>query len=340
VHSPDIFITGLGVYLPARLTIAQAAGQRLCPADEVQASGITGVLVAGDTPAPEMALRAAEEALKRCGQLPQELDLLFYTHTWHQGYSNWLAWSHLQQFLTGGDIFALQLKQGATGMFAAMALAADYLRAEPARRSGLLVAADNFGTPLVDRWQPGRLLLGDAAAAVVISKEPGFARLLSVKSADLTEAEEMSRGGQPLFPPGIDARRQTNFAALPPDPADLEMTALANRKMAETFHAALSEAGIKVSDITRMAVVNSTQEKVERQFATLGVDMSRSLWDFGRSVGHCGPADHILALEQLAADGQLSPGDHFVMFGTGTGTGIACAVLEIIDRPSWCGAPN
>jgi 3-oxoacyl-[acyl-carrier-protein] synthase III len=335
VQTPDIFITGLGVYMPDRLTIAQAAEQGLCPAGEVEASGFTGVLVAGDIPAPEMALRGAQEALKRCGQSPDELDLLFYAHTWHQGHNNWLAWSYLKQYLDGGDTFALQLKQGSTGMLAALQLAAGYLCGDPARTSGLLVAADNFGTPLIDRWQPGRFILGDAAAAMVISKEPGFARLLSVRSTDLTEAEQISRGGQPLYPPSIDAKWQTNLAALPPDPADIKLTERANQKMAETFHGAISEAGIEVGDITRMAVVNSTRENVERQFNVLGVDMSKSLWEFGRSVGHCGPADPVLSLDQLATDGSLNPGDHFVMLGMGTGTVIACAVLEIIDRPSW-----
>jgi 3-oxoacyl-[acyl-carrier-protein] synthase III len=337
VRAPDIFITGLGVYTPERLTIGEAAGQGLCPADEVAAAGLTGVLVAGDTPAPELALRATTEAMKRSGQPMEELDLLFYAHTWHQGHDVWLPWSYLHQHLTGGDVFALDMKQGSTGLFAAAQMAIGYLGADSARRSGLLVAADNFGTPMIDRWQAGRFLLGDAAAAVVLSKEPGFARLLSVCSTDLTDAEETSRAGQPLFPPGITTGQQTDFAALPPDRRDTELTARADEKMTQTLHTALSEAGIGVRDITRMAVVNSTQDMVERQFATLGVDMSKSVWDFGRSVGHCGPADPILAFDQLVTAGELSPGDHFVMFGMGTGTVIACAVVEIVDRPSWVG---
>jgi 3-oxoacyl-[acyl-carrier-protein] synthase-3/clorobiocin biosynthesis protein CloN2 len=146
----------------------------------------------------------------------------------------------------------------------------------------------------------------------------------------------MCRGGQPLFPPGTAAGRQASLAALPPDPDDLVLAAQAERKMAETFQAALSEAGIGVADITRMAVGNSTREIVERrQFEVLGVDPSKSVWDFGRSVGHCGTADQILSLHHLISEGGLRPGDHFVMFGMGIGTGIACAVFEMVGIPAW-----
>jgi 3-oxoacyl-[acyl-carrier-protein] synthase-3/clorobiocin biosynthesis protein CloN2 len=336
VRVTDIFVTGLGAYLPERVSLGEAAGRGLGPAGQAEADGLTGVLVAGETPAPEMALRAAQDAFKRSGQPPEELDALFYTHLWHQGFNEWLPWSYVQHHLTGPDMFALDLKQGSNGMFAALQLAVGYLRGDSGRRRALLVCADNFGTPLVDRWHPGRFLLGDAAAAVTVGKEPGFARLLSVCSTDLTEAEEALRGGQPLFPPGTAAGRQASFAALPPDPADAVLSALAERTMTDTFQAALSEAGIGVADVTRMAVANSTRETVERrQFEVLGVDPARSAWDFGRSVGHCGTADQVLALNQLICAGELRPGDHFVMFGLGIGTGIACAVLEIVAVPAW-----
>jgi 3-oxoacyl-[acyl-carrier-protein] synthase-3 len=334
VRVTDIFMTGLGVYLPARLDI----GQGLCPAEQAEAHGFTGVLVAGDTPAPEMALRAAHEAFKGSGQSPDELDALFYTHVWHQGFNEWLPWSYVQHHLTGSNMFALDLKQGSNGMFAALQMAVGYLKGEAGRRRALLVCADNFGTPLIDRWQPDRFILGDAGAAVIVGKEPGFARLLSVCSTDLAEAEEMSRGGQPLFPPGIAAGRQAKLAAMPPDLTDPVLAAHANQKMTQTFQAALSEAGIGIADITRMAVCNSTKEIVERrQFEVLGVDMSKSVWDFGRSVGHCGTADQVLSLHHLVSEGKLQPGDHFVMFGMGIGVGIACAVFEMVSIPCWAG---
>jgi 3-oxoacyl-[acyl-carrier-protein] synthase III len=328
VRVTDTYMTGLGVYLPERLdTVAEAA----------RAHEITGVLVAGDTPAPEMAVRAAQDAFKGSGQSADELDAMFYTHVWHQGFNEWLPWSYVQHHLTGSNMFALDLKQGSNGMFAAMQMAIGYLGGgDDSRRRALVVGADNFGTPLIDRWQPGRFVLGDAAAAAVLSKDPGFARLLSVCSTDLTGAEELTRSGQPLYPPSITSGNQANLAAIPHDLTDPALVAQAERKMTEVFAAALADAGIGDADITRMAVANSTRETVERrQFELLGVDMSKSVWDFGRGVGHCGTTDQLVAMHHLISQGSLQPGDHFVMFGMGIGTGIACAVFEMVSIPRW-----
>lgn len=341
----DTYVTGLGVYLPERVTIEQAIEEGRYPAEQVATDGLVSAAVAGDVPAPEMALNAARDAVKRSGAQPEEMDLLLYANSWQQGPEGWLPCSYLQHHLTGGDVLALELRQGCNGMFAGFEVAAGYLHAEPERRHALLVAADNFGTPLIDRWKAGPFVLGDAAASIVLSKDPGFARLLSVCSTTVVEAEESARGGQPLFPPSITLGHQVSFGAMMRNPMDMEPAARAtmaaglmkvHRRMVEIFQTALSEAGIGVDDITRMAVVNNTREMVEkRQLAPLGVDIAKSSWEFGRTVGHCGASDQILTLEHMITEGELKPGDHFVMFGMGPGVILACAVFEITDVPSW-----
>jgi 3-oxoacyl-[acyl-carrier-protein] synthase III len=345
VRTPDTYIKGLGVYLPERVSIETAVEQGLYPADQVDPLGFTGAVVAGDTPSPEMALQAARDAVKRCGQQPDEFDLMVYADTWPQGPEGWLPCSYLQHHLTGGHLLAVEIQQGCNGMFGAMQLAAGYLQGDPGRRNALLIAADNFGTPLIDRWRGGPFVLGDAASAVVLSKDDGFARLHSVGVTAIPEAEEMSRGGQPLFPPGITTGRPLDFHALQrtPDSANPDMKALmaagmmlVHRRITELFEGALSDAGITADDIKKIAVVNNTREMVEqRQLGVLGYDIPRSTWDFGRTIGHCGASDQILALDHLLTEGELGPGDYFGMFGMAPGVILACAVIEIIAPPPW-----
>jgi 3-oxoacyl-[acyl-carrier-protein] synthase-3 len=345
VRTPDTYIKGLGVYLPERVSIASAVEQGLYPADQVDPLGFTGAVVAGDTPAPEMALQAGRDAVKRCGQSPDELDLLVYADTWPQGPEGWLPCSYLQHYLTGGNLLALEVKQGCNGIFGAMQLAAGYLHGDPQRRDALVVAADNFGTPLIDRWRGGPFVLGDAASAVVLSKDEGFARLHSVSVTAIPEAEEMSRGGQPLFPPSITVGKPLDFHALHRTPAQTDPATKAlmaagmmmvHRRITELFEGALGDAGITSDDIKRIAVVNNTREMVEeRQLAVLGYDISRSTWDFGRTIGHCGASDQLLALDHLLTEGELKAGDYFAMFGMAPGVILACAVIEIVATPPW-----
>lgn len=203
----DLFISGLGTYLPETVSVEQAVAQGLYPELEAELHELEGAAVAGDTPAPEMALYAAQHAFKRCGRRPTDLDLLLYVATWHQGPEGWLPHSYLQRHLTGGDLTASEIHLGCNGMFSALELAVGHLRAEPGRRAALLVAADNYGTPMTDRWRMGPgYICGDAASALVLTKDEGFAQLLAVRSATVPEAEELHRG------PNRSSRRASSTA--------------------------------------------------------------------------------------------------------------------------------
>jgi 3-oxoacyl-[acyl-carrier-protein] synthase-3/clorobiocin biosynthesis protein CloN2 len=342
-----LFIRGIGAYLPGRVDAQWAVRQGLYPAEEAATSELTGALVAGDMPAPEMALHAARDAVKRAGQHPEDLDLLLYVDTWLQGPEGWLPCTYLQHHLTGGGVPAFEMRQGCGGMFVAMELAAGYLAADPARSAALLVSADNYGTPLVDRWTAGPYILGDAATAMVLSKEEGFARVCSVHSATVLEEAELNRGGQPIFPPAVtigapvkfNARFIGNGSQPPGYRAELAARMIRlHAQFQELVDATMAEAGVTAADITRLATINTRREVVtNRGMDTLGVDLAKSTWDYGRTIGHCGASDQLLSFEHLLSSGELRPGDHLMMLATGPGIMLHCAIIEILRPPPWLG---
>jgi 3-oxoacyl-[acyl-carrier-protein] synthase III len=352
LRTPNISIRGVGVFVPGIVTIDQAVEQGHYPADDAELHELAGAAVAGDIPAPEMGLHAARNALDRCGQRTDELDLLLYADSWHQGPDGWQPQYYLQRHLACGDLLALEVRQGCNGMFGAMELAAAYLQGGPApqcdarARAALLVAADNFGTPLFDRWRAGPgYVAGDAASAVVLSTAPGFAQLLSVNSAAVAEAEEMHRGDTPLFPPGPTIGRTLDFTACN---AQFRQRALSegqgtallvrvHQLTLELVDRTLTEAGIEIGDITRVAYMNYSREIVEQRcMAALGLPMSKSTWQFGRKLGHLGASDQIVSLDHLIGAGALLPGDHMLMLGIGPGVTVSCAVVKIRTPPPWC----
>jgi len=350
MRTQDMFIRGVGSYLPERVPVGWAVQRGFLKASDAELMQYTGALVAGDIPAAEMALIAAREAVERCGQEPGELDLMLYADTWNQGPEGWLPCSYLQRHLTGGDVPAVEILDGCSGMFGALELAASYLRAQPGRTSALLIAADNYPMQDAKRWTRGPFISGDAATALVLSKEPGFARLLSVCSGIVPEAE-LDRG-EPLFPPSltVDGGKSNMLAKLEArkrDPAEraklVERARRLHRKFQEIADRAFAEAGISAADITRMAMVNTIREIIEdRGMTSLGVDFSKSTWEYGRGVGHCGASDQLLAFDHLLSTGQLKPGDHCLLLSSGPGVVLCCAVIEITESPSWlpAGAGN
>lgn len=345
IDSPAVHVSGIGVVVPEPVSVEDAVRRGLYPAEEAGLHQLGGAAVAGEVPAPEMALHAARQAFERCGRRPRDIDLLLYADTWHQGPDGWLPHSHLQRHLVGGDALAVGVRQGCSGMFSALELAAAYLRASPGRSAALLVTADNYGTPLMDRWlvSPGAVL-GDAATAVVLTKEPGFARLLAVSSGTVPEAEGLHRGNEPLFPPGITVGRPMDFrtradqfrrAALSRPGGTAAFEAI-NRRIQEVARGTAEAAGIKPAEITRVAFTHTSREIFEQKAVRgLGLRPEQATWDFAREVGHLGASDQFAAFDRLLSTGELRPGDHMLMIGISPGFTVSAAVLRVSSPPPW-----
>jgi 3-oxoacyl-[acyl-carrier-protein] synthase-3/clorobiocin biosynthesis protein CloN2 len=345
MRTADIFISSLGVYLPESVTVEQAVADGRYPAEEAAAHQLAGAAVAGEISSPEMALLAAETAFKRCGLPPNETDLLLYVDSWHQGPDGWQPQYYLQRYLLGGDVLSVEMRHGCNGAFSALELAAGYLIGDQDKTSALVVTTDNFGTPMVDRWRMGPgYVLGDAACATLLTTEPGFARLCSIGSIAVPEAEAVHRSGEPLFPPGPTAGRPLDFAART---ADFNRRAMADgsgtgvwltvhHRMMDVVQEVLAEAEIGLDDVTRVAFMNYSREIVEhRCMSALGLPMEKSTWDFGRTVGHLAASDQLVSLDHLLSAGDLRPGDHYLMIGVGPGITVSAAVIEILETPSW-----
>jgi 3-oxoacyl-[acyl-carrier-protein] synthase III len=331
MKTEDVYLNALGTVLPEAV-----------PAPDPAPDAMTAASVAGDTPAVDLALGAAREAVDRWGGSPADIGLVLYADVYHSGPDGWCPQAHLQRHLVGGQALGVEVRQGCNGVFGALELGAAYLTALPPDKAALVVAADNFDSPLIDRWTAlDGYCIGDSGAAVVLSRSPGFARLRSVTSTTLTELEQLHRGAEKLHPPGAVVGRRLSFqqrmadsvgeAGLSPDQAALWV-----KTLQETVFRALDEAGVSVHRIRRAALPNSPRAAHEIGLLPIGLTLDQSVWQYGRGVGHSAN-DQLLALAHLLRNGELDPGDHFLMVGIGPGVGFAAAVVEIVERPAWAG---
>jgi 3-oxoacyl-[acyl-carrier-protein] synthase-3 len=340
MRTPDTYLRSIGVHLPAVVSIETAIADGRYPAGEAEYFRLRGAAVAGDVPAPELALRAARHAFERAGGLnPGDLDLLLYSDVWHQGPEGWDPQYYLQQRLVGGHVLSVEVRQGCCGLFSALHLAAGYLRPGG---SALLVGADNHGTPLVDRWRMIEgTVMGDAGCALLITTDTGLARLRSVNVTVLPEAEAVNDGAVPMFPPDATLGRPLDFAARNRDfrkrllEGDGARVMLAiEQTLMELVDRTLKEAGITLADVARVAFPHGRRDDLEhRGLNWLGLTIADTTWEFGAGVGHLGVSDQFVALDHLLATGALAAGDHVLLIGLGAGTTMACAVLEILDIP-------
>ena len=339
----DIYLAGAGMFLPPPVSTQVGLDSgRLAP-ELLRATKARSVRVAGDTPAPDLAIAAVKEAVGRSGLAPDQIDLLTYSPVWHQGPECWSAPHYVLRYGVGRDMPAIQLTQACNGGLAALDMAASYLEASPERNGAVIAAAENFGSPLVDRWSScASCILGDSGTALVLSKTGGFARVLSTVLDSAIELEDIDRTGQQMFPPrttdGLPMNHQevierylVNYQKMMPPFVGIVMASI--RK---TIERALGEAGIGTSDIARICHINSTDTYHEMfLYDQLGLDPSAGTREFGRDVGHLGAGDTLAAFTHLVETGQVKTGDNVVLISTAPGHAAACAVVRMIDEPHW-----
>lgn len=337
----DVYLSGLGVFQPPTVDAGEAARRGEYDAASYLENRITGVCVAEDVSPPEMAVQAARQALSRAGADPADIGMALHATVFFQGPEMWHSPAYIQKAIVGNAVPAFEVRLGCNGVFAGLELAAPRMSVMGLDETVLLTTAENFASPLMDRWNgaPG-LIVGDAGSALLLSRRAGFARLRAVGSLAMPELEQLNRGGEPL-----DPRSQGNKT----DKIDMKARALHFREnvmsLAEAgevqtkaqvavIERTLEEADRKLDDMTRVIYGNVAGYLMEQLVEALGISMDRTTWQFGRGIGHTGASDQLLSLNHLLVTGQLAPGDH-VLFAGGAPATVSAAVLEILDLPEW-----
>ncbi|MFL6117942.1 MAG: ketoacyl-ACP synthase III family protein [Catenulispora sp.] len=341
MRTQGTYLAGLGVHRPSTVSVQSAVERGELTAQEARASGMASVAVAGATPAPELALRAAQDAMKNSGLSASDISLLVYTDVWHQGPDGWQPQYHLQRQLLGDDLLAVELRHGCSGVFSALELAVPHLRTAGDGRAALITAGDNFGSPLINRWNPGEgsSYLGDGGAAVVVSRESGFAEVLSVCTATLSEMEQAHRAGEPMFPPGATVEATVDFGARAErfqreaieDGAWVRLLLAHQRRNLECVQRALDEAGVRQQDVSRVLIHSMPRQAAASYLTILGFDLEQSSWGFSRTVGHLGAGDHLSALHHLLVSGGVAAGDRLLLCGFSPGVTYKAAVVRVLD---------
>jgi 3-oxoacyl-[acyl-carrier-protein] synthase III len=344
LKAQDVYINAIGVHLPEVYSADRALAEGRYDEADHRANELTGVTVADpETPPFEMAVQAVRQAFERGGTDPSDIDLILYASSFHQGPDGWCPASYVQRYAVGGQAPAVDIRHGCNGMFTSMHLAVGHLAVADQHRAVLFAAGDNCNSPLIDRWRtlsPG-MLVGDGASAMVLSKTPGFARLLSVDAVAVPDLEDMHRGNEPLFDPAGQAGKVVDFKSrtasfMRNSPFLREMREMLQKAQAELIERTLANAGIEMSDVKWMSHTHTSRSMLEDIFLPMfGLPLSRTTWELVRDVGHIGVSDQMVAFERLLAAGKVVPGDRYLMTGVGPGVNLTTAVIEILDTPPW-----
>jgi 3-oxoacyl-[acyl-carrier-protein] synthase-3 len=336
----DLYVAGVASWLPPREPIGQG---RYDPGEQDKHAYESASVAGADETAPGMAVRVGRLALTRSGVDPAEVSLLLHAHVWYQGLDFWSPASYIHHALLGENrtAQAIDMDQACSGAVGALQLAADHLVADPDRRAAIVTTADRFPPPGFDRWhtEGANIIYGDGAGALVLARGRGFARLLAVRFVADTTLEPMNRGDSVLTPfsPASQGAldNKARKAAFLRKMDVHEVVGRINRGFTDAVHGLLDEAGLAITDVSRFVFPNVGLAMLTDFVKLIGIDVSQTVWELGRTTGHVGAADPITGLTYLLEQGQLSVGERVMLVGIGYGFFWACALVECVEIPNW-----
>lgn len=328
---PDLFLAGLAAKTGAeRLMVADAVAANAYEADRAAEDGYTSVAREPDTAPYEMAAEVAAAALREANVAPE---IVVYGSIHRHGQARlWSPASWLQsQLKISGKVPALAVQQGCNGLMQALAMT----MRDSATDSALFVGADCFHNSGFDRWRSDYgLIYGDAAAAFVLSRQAGFARVLHIALDGVPALEELHR--DPDAQTENETSWQTEYDVRRTKRAFLKAHGTAG--FADPLVAALQrlrsnleqnpdwrgEADILLTPFVGNKTRQATYEQVFGHLAPYNA------WDIGKTLGHLGTTDAWVGLDHLRQQGNLRSGQHVLIISAGVGFSCSATLLEIL----------
>jgi 3-oxoacyl-[acyl-carrier-protein] synthase-3 len=173
--------------------------------------------------------------------------------------------------------------------------------------------------------------MADGASAMVLSRQRGFARILSVGIVSDPSFESLYRNEpfQRAPIPIVLHRHNANDQAA----AENEERGPFRKGLRAAVDLALQESHTELGGVAYFVFSHIGRALLEKEYyREFKIREAATTWRFGRRTGHMGAGDQIAGLSLLMDHGALNPGDRCLLIGVGAGFTWTCAVVEIQDR--------
>jgi 3-oxoacyl-[acyl-carrier-protein] synthase-3 len=321
-------IIATGSALPERIVTndALAAAAGLSPAAIAACTGVeTRRWVAPVQASSDLAVRAAEEALKQAGCPARELDAIIVATTSPDYYFPSTA-CLVQRELKAERAVSFDLAASCTGFLAALSVGDQWIRTGQARRL-LVIAAEVKSRVLDPRDRTTAILFGDGAGAALLA--PAGDQTSGVQRIRLGAD---GQGHQLIQLPAGGSRRPTSAQTLADGLHTMRMKGPAVYRKAVTtlvgsVRSLLAEAGLATADVALFLFHQANQRLLDQVAQRLQL-APEQLFTTIAETGNTSSASLPIALDRAARSGRLHDGDRLVLAAFGGGLTWGTALLR------------
>ena len=323
--SNRILMTGVGAYLPEKVITNDDLAQWVDTSDEwiKQRTGIAQRhMVADGELTSDLAINAANEALKHAGVTASDIDLIVVATTTPDDTFPSTA-TKVQHKLGANNAFAFDVQAVCAGFVYALSVAESMMIAQKAKKA-LVIGAESF-TKLLDWNDRGTcVLFGDGAGAVVLEAEEApdnYGILASSLHSDGAYRDILYVDGGPSVNGEVGHVRMEGQ----------DVFRHAVDKLASVMQEVLDQAGISADEVdwlvphqANIRIINGMQRK-------FGLSSERVVRTVDQHA-NTSAASIPLALSQAVHDGRIQPGDLLALEAIGGGLAWGGALVRF-GRP-------
>jgi 3-oxoacyl-[acyl-carrier-protein] synthase-3 len=338
-----LYVHGVAAVLGDRESTADAVAEGRYDPQLAELDGYLSTSVHPPGAAVLQGVRAGNLALHRAGFDSADCSLVLHAYVGFQGLDDFASATYLQRECVGGSANAIEVKQASNGGLSALEVAAAHLTARRDDSFVLIVTSDLFHPPVTGHYLTPGTVFGDGATAVVVSRRPGWARLLATSSVADTTHEGIQRGGEPWTThpgaggwPIATSSRIEGYVKEHGEEVFVDLVERIGRAERRTIDDVLADAGSTAEQVTRWVFPNMGLSLTDWDARkSHGAPMERSTWEWGRRVGHLGGGDQYAALEHLVTTGEVGVNDLVLLHGAGIGFTYTSALVQVAGVPDW-----
>jgi 3-oxoacyl-[acyl-carrier-protein] synthase-3 len=310
-------ITGLGAYVPEKV-LTNADIEKIVDTTDEWIRTRTGIherhIAAPDQATSDLALPAAQEALKSAGITPADLDLIIVATTSPDMFFPSAA-CYLQAKL-GASCGAFDMAAACSGFAYALSVAEGYVKSG-IHKNILVVGAETITRFINWKDRSTCVLFGDGAGAAVVSRsKDGHGILASYLGADGTQSEilQIPAGGSRIPPSAESVANGQHYIRM--DGPSLFKIAV--RTMEQAVHKVLEHEKLQVKDIACLIPHQANNRILQAVAERLEIDPSKVFINVHR-YGNMSSASTVVGLYEAVKTGAVKKGDYVVLVAFGGG---------------------
>jgi len=316
-------VAGCGAYLPSRILSNADLARKLETSDEwiVQRTGIRERRIAADGEmTSDLAIRAAETALKNAGLSGNDIDLIVVaTSTPDETFPATATRVQAALGMTRGAAFDVQAV--CSGFVFALAVADNFIKVGQAR-AALVIGAETFSRILDWTDRTTCVLFGDGAGAVVLVAGEG--RTKDDRGILSTHIFSDGRYHDALY---VDGGPSSTMTTGHLKMEGREVFRHAVLRLAEAVDAAIAANGITAAEIDWLVPHQANRRIIDGMGHRLGLPPEKVVLTIDRHA-NTSAASIPLAMAEAAGDGRIRPGHLVLLDAMGGGFTWGSALLR------------